>query len=158
MRHCLTWSKTRMISSQKGNLCRLKQRSLETTGNGRQLSPTRIWLAKMRLVHFHLLAWLNIKSFFVSVCFLLFFLSSYEKCLTIPVLVLRRWKHDSSENMPALSQSRHAGTHDLITPCHLTSLQVAEICISWMSFNNWGAKAVKNQALPNHPLLCKIKS
>lgn len=74
MRHCPTWSKTWMISSQKGNLCHLKQRSLETTGNGRQLSPTRIWLAKMRLVHFHLLAWLNIKIILRICLFFSFFL------------------------------------------------------------------------------------
>lgn len=156
------WSETQMIPCQKGNLSSLEQSSLKRPLVMADSIYLNYLVAKTKSSHFPLLAWprvkfiLQIPSFFFSFFFFLF-LSSCEQWLTIPVLVLWRWWCDSGVSVPALSQSRHAGTHDMLAPCHLTGFQVAEMCISSMSFNNWGAKAVKYQALPTRPLLCQIK-
>lgn len=162
-------SKAQMISLQKGNLSSPKLSSLE-----RSLVMADIYLnvpgcqTKILLISFAFLAKSQVH---ISNPFLFFpFLSSFFFFpfalffFKVPVSSDKQFLYSCcidgsviAEWACQLCQSRHAGTHDVFTPCHLTALQVAEMCISSMRFNNWAAKAVKYQALPAHALLCQMK-
>lgn len=146
--------------SQRGNLTCLKQRSLKRPLVMADSLYLKVPGCQNKIISFSFAGLAKSQVHSTNPCFLfsLFFFLTFpwaginNSCTHVAVMGC-----DSAVSVPDLSQSRHAGTHDVPTPCHLTGLQVAEMCISSMSFNNWGTEAVKYQTLPTHPLLCQIK-